>query len=133
VEEFSLEVNQRASTRLRILGAFMARNGKMRACTWNELRRLSGLSKGALSKHLVVLFREGYVKGEVRVVNYRLVVFYMLAHPELGTSYCLREDDGVRVQLALSKDDKGRKVLVRARTGVLRRTGKSKGKRFRAT
>jgi DNA-binding transcriptional ArsR family regulator len=133
MEVFSRTTNQKANTRLAILHSFMARNGEMKARTWNELAKLSGLSKGALSKHLVVLFKEGYVKGEMRVVNDRLVVFYMLTHPELGTSYSLREDDGLRIKLTLAKDDKGRKILVKARTGVLRRTGKSKGKRFRAT
>jgi DNA-binding transcriptional ArsR family regulator len=133
MEEFSWKANQNANTRLKILYAFTAKNDEIKDRTWSELKKLSGLSNGALSKHLPVLFEEGYVKGEVRAVNHKLVTFYMLAHPEFGATYSLQEDDGMVIKLAFHKDDKGRKILVKAHTGVLRRTGKSKEKRFRPT
>jgi DNA-binding Lrp family transcriptional regulator len=104
----------------------MNRQGQFEARTWNEIKERSGLSKGAMSKYLPTLFEEGYIKGEVRVVNHRLVNFYLLAHPEVGTTYEITEKDPTgEDRIYLSKDPKNRKIPQFAQCGVRRRSRKT--------
>jgi len=44
--------------------------------TWRQILEKSGISKGSLAKYLPILINEGYVKGEICVVNGRLTPFY---------------------------------------------------------
>lgn len=133
MEKFSRSNQEKWETGARILRAFMNRQGQYEALTWNQIRERSGLSKGAVSKHLVKLFEEEYVKGEVRVVDRQLVNFYFLAKPELGTSYGITEKGPSDVRFYSPKDSKERGIPAMVREGVLRRSGKARGRVFRRT
>lgn len=41
-----------------------------------EIKQLTGLSKGILSKHIRELVKQGVIKGEVRVANNKLTMFF---------------------------------------------------------
>ncbi len=112
----------------RVLAAFMGPDGSAEALTWKELLNRAKISKASLSKYLVVLFEENFIKSEGRVVNHKIVDFYMLQEPDSGAFYSadLIGESTEAVRILLTKDT-GHPIEVQR--GVLRRTGKKeKGK-----
>lgn len=77
-----------------------------------------------MSKHLVKLFEEGYVKSEGRAVDHQLVNFYFLANPELGTSYGITEKASEKISFGTT-GSKGRKVPVVVQERISRRSRKT--------
>ena len=59
-----------------IMRSFYNNKNKKTQRTWNDLKRVTMLSSGALSKHLKELVRQGVVKGIVRVHENRLTIFF---------------------------------------------------------
>jgi DNA-binding Lrp family transcriptional regulator len=135
METFTLANRQKLESRLRMLHAFENKQGQYEALRRDQIEKRSGLSHGAVSKHLPKLFEEGYIKGEVRVVDHkRLVNFYSLANPELGTSYAITEEvPDEEIRLYYPKNSKKKGIPAMVREGVLRRSGKTRARVFRRT
>lgn len=126
MEKFSRSAQRKWEAGAGILCSFMNRQGQFEVRTWNEIKERSGLSKGALSKYLPTLIEEGYVKGEVRVVNHRLVNFYLLARPEWGTTYQITEKDPTQeIRTYFSRNSNNLRIPRFAQCCVRRRSGKT--------
>lgn len=68
---------QALETTENVIRAFYDTENKKISRTWNDLLEITGLSKGALSKHLKELVRQDVVKGVVKTHKNRLTIFYV--------------------------------------------------------
>jgi len=72
----SKKQHQALETKDVIIRAFYDTQNERTPRTWNALLEITGLSRGALSKHLKELVRQGVVEGYVKVYHDRLTTFY---------------------------------------------------------
>jgi len=130
MEQFSRSKQRAWEAGAAVLSAFMNKDGSYEAVTWNQILERSKLSKGALSKYLPKLIEQGYVRGEVRVIDGKLINYYFLANPQFGTSYGMEEQDQnerTRVYINEYKKPVFAQILVKRSS---RKVGKGENKKI---
>jgi hypothetical protein len=76
IGELTEKQKQRLATIQKILSAFFNEKEERIALTWAQLKQITKISQPALSKYMKELVAQNVIKGQSKVDNERLKVFY---------------------------------------------------------
>jgi DNA-binding Lrp family transcriptional regulator len=101
-----------------ILRAFYNEKHEKEPRKWNDLMKITGLSNAVLSKHLRELIRQGVVKGEVRVPENKMEIFYEYT----GKAYIVEgQEPKLKEVTRIWFDKMGKEGAVKVEQGFLKK------------